>query len=162
MSKKSSASVQRVRDALAAAMVETEVQELAASTRTAREAADAVGCDVGQIVKSLILKGEASGELYLVLTSGSNRVCVETVATLAGEPVGMADAASVREKTGFAIGGVPPLGHREPVRAFVDEDLLGHGVVWAAAGSPNALFRLTPGELLRVTGGTVARIGSGP
>ncbi len=161
MSKKSSVSVQRVRDALAAAMVETEVQELAASTRTAREAADAVGCDVGQIVKSLILKGEASGELYLVLTSGRNRVCVETVATLAGEQVGMADAASVREKTGFAIGGVPPLGHREPVTAFVDEDLLGHGVVWAAAGSPNALFRLTPSELLRVTGGTVARIGTG-
>jgi prolyl-tRNA editing enzyme YbaK/EbsC (Cys-tRNA(Pro) deacylase) len=119
-----------------------------------------VGCGVGQIVKSLILKGETTGELYLVLTSGSNRVCVDTVAALAGEPVVMADAGSVREKTGFAIGGVPPLAHREPVRAFVDEELLAHDALWAAAGSPNALFRLAPAELLRITGGTVARIGT--
>lgn len=160
MAKKSGGSVQRVRDALAAAGVRTEVQELAASARTAREAADAVGCDVGQIVKSLILKGETSGELFLVLTSGRNRVCVDKVRVLVGEPVGMADASSVREKTGFAIGGVPPLAHREPVRAFVDEDLLGYADIWAAAGSPNSLFRLTPDELLRITGGTAARIGT--
>jgi len=160
MAKKSGGSVQRVRDALAAAGVQTEVQELAASSRTALEAADAVGCDVGQIVKSLILKGETSGELFLVLTSGRNRVCVDKVSSLTGEPVGMADAASVREKTGFAIGGVPPLAHREPVRAFVDEDLLGYAEIWAAAGSPYALFRLTPEELLRITGGTRARIGT--
>ena len=158
MGRKSSGSVQRVRDALAAAGVVTEVQELEASTRTAQEAAEAVGCEVAQIVKSLILKGEASGTLYLVLASGRNRVCVDSVAELAGEPVAMADAVSVRERTGFAIGGVPPLAHREPLAAIVDEDLISHNVIWAAAGSPSALFRLTPAELLRITGGSTARV----
>lgn len=160
MAKKTSASVQRVRDALAAAGLDNEVRVLESSTRTAMEAAEAVGCELGQIVKSLVLKGEESGGLFLVLTSGSNRVCVDRVASLAGEPVVMADAATVREKTGFAVGGVPPLAHREPVRAFVDEQLLGHAHIWAAAGSPNALFCLTPEELLRLTSGTPAIIGT--
>ena len=158
MAKKASASVQRVREALTAAGVETEVQELSSSTRTALEAAEAVGCEVAQIVKSLILKGEGSGNLYLVLTSGRNRLCVEYVAELAGEPVAMADAVSVRERTGFAVGGVPPLAHREALTAIVDEDLLAHDKIWAAAGSPSALFMLTPDELLRITGGRPARV----
>ncbi|BCS52833.1 YbaK/EbsC family protein [Geobacter sp. SVR] len=161
MSKKSSASVQRVREALTAAGLDNEVQELAASTRSAVEAADAVGCDVAQIVKSLVLKGATSGELFLVLTSGGNRVCLERIKNLAGEEVAMADAGSVRERTGFAIGGVPPLGHLAPLQALIDQDLMAHAVIWAAAGSPNALFHLTPEDLVRITGGTVAVVAEG-
>jgi len=158
MSKKTSSSVQRVRDALAVAGVGNEVQELAVSTRSAQEAAVAVGCDVSQIVKSLVLKGATTGELSLVLTSGRNRVSLERVAAITGEAVTMADAASVRERTGFAIGGIPPLGHLEPIRTYIDQDLMEHAVVWAAAGSPNALFHLAPAELLRVTAGKVAAV----
>ncbi len=161
MTKKVSASVQRVRDALAAAGLDNEVQELSASTRSAMEAAIAVGCDVAQIVKSLIVKGASSGELFLVLTSGANRVCLDKVAALAGEAVAMAEAGSVRERTGFAIGGVPPLGHLEPIKAFIDQDLMAHAVIWAAAGSPNALFHLAPKDLLRITGGTVTSVAEG-
>jgi Cys-tRNA(Pro) deacylase len=161
MSKKISNSVQRVRDALAAAGLDNEVQELSASTRSAIEAAVAVGCDVAQIVKSLVLKGTASGNLFLVLASGANRVCLAQVAALAGEEVAMADAASVRERTGFAIGGIPPLGHLEPLQAYIDQDLMAHAVIWAAAGSPNALFHLAPDDLLRITRGKVAPVAEG-
>jgi Cys-tRNA(Pro) deacylase len=161
MSKKVSNSVQRVRDALAAAGLDNEVQELSASTRSAIEAAVAVGCDVAQIVKSLVLKGTASGNLFLVLASGANRVSLAQVAALAGEEVAMADAASVRQRTGFAIGGVPPLGHLEPLQAYIDQDLMAHAVIWAAAGSPNALFHLAPDDLLRITGGKVAPVAEG-
>jgi len=155
---KKSGSVERVRNALAAAGVPGVVQELTVSTRSAQEAADAVGCDVAQIVKSLVLKGAQSGRLLLVLTSGSNRVCVGRIAELAGEQVVMADAQTVRAQTGFAIGGVPPLGHLEQLTAFIDRDLMGHAMIWAAAGAPNALFPLSPPDLLRITGGSVADV----
>lgn len=155
---KKSGSVERVRNALAAAGVSGVVQELTVSTRSAQEAADAVGCDVAQIVKSLVLKGAESGRLFLVLTSGSNRVCVGRIADMAGEPVVMANAQTVRAQTGFAIGGVPPLGHLEPLTAFIDRDLMGHAMIWAAAGAPNALFPLSPSDLLRITGGSVAEV----
>lgn len=158
MAKKPSASVQRVRDILKAAGIEGEVRELASSTRTAAEAAAAVDCQVGQIVKSLVVKGQVSNRLLLVLTSGANRLCVAKVAGLAGEEVAMADAASVREQTGFAIGGIPPVGHLSPMPAFIDEELLRHEVIWAAAGSPHALFCLSADDLLRLTGGRVADI----
>jgi len=155
---KKSGSVERVRNALAAAGVPGVVQELTVSTRSAQEAADAVGCDVAQIVKSLVLKGAQSGRLLLVLTSGSNRVCVGRIAELASEQVVMADAQTVRAQTGFAIGGVPPLGHLEQLTAFIDRDLMGHAMIWAAAGAPNALFPLSPPDLLRITGGSVADV----
>ncbi|MSM38569.1 MAG: YbaK/EbsC family protein [Geobacter sp.] len=155
---KKSGSVERVRSALAAAGVPGAVQELTVSTRSAQEAADAVGCDVAQIVKSLVLQGAESDRLFLVLTSGSNRVCVGRIADMAGEPVVMANAQTVRAQTGFAIGGVPPLGHLEPLTAFIDRDLLGHAMIWAAAGAPNALFPLSPSDLLRITGGSVADV----
>ena len=158
MSNKVSNSVQRVRNALAAAGLDNEVQELSSSTRSAIEAANAVGCNVAQIVKSLVLQGKQSGELLLVLTSGANRVSLQRVAVLAGEEITMADAASVKEKTGFAIGGVPPLGHTESLKTFIDEDFFKHSVIWAAAGSPNALFHLSPDDLVRITGGSVAHI----
>ena len=126
-------------------------------TRTAADAAAAIGCSVGQIVKSLVFR-RASGGALLVVASGSNRVDEEKLAALAGEPVVKADAAFVREATGFAIGGVPPAGHPAPVETVVDEDLLAYEQVWAAAGTPRTVFPLTPDELVSMTGGRVADV----
>jgi prolyl-tRNA editing enzyme YbaK/EbsC (Cys-tRNA(Pro) deacylase) len=148
--------VDRVGAALHAAGVEAEVREFPQGTRTAQEAADAVGCAVGQICKSLVFRLEPSGDPLLVVTSGANRVDVERVAALVGSGVGKADAAFVRERTGFAIGGVPPVGHVAPLRVLVDEDLLGYEVVWAAAGTPNHVFAVTPAALVALCGGEVA------
>jgi prolyl-tRNA editing enzyme YbaK/EbsC (Cys-tRNA(Pro) deacylase) len=161
VAKKSSGSVERVREALAAQGLGVEVKELAASTRTAQEAAAAVGCEVAQIVKSLVFRKTASGGALLVLVSGTNRASEARLAALAGEPVARADAAFVRERTGFAIGGVPPLGHREPLSVLVDRDLMSFPVVWAAAGSPNAVFAVAPADLQRITAGQVADVAEG-
>ncbi len=133
-----------------------EVVELPASTRTAREAAQAIGCTVPQIAKSLVFRGEASGDPVLAVTGGANRVDTEKLAELAGEPVGKADADYVRRRTGYAIGGVPPVAHAERICTFIDADLLRHEVIWAAAGTPNAVFRLRSSDLEGLTGGTVA------
>lgn len=133
-----------------------EVVELPASTRTAREAARAIGCTTPQIAKSLVFRGEVSGDPVLAITGGANRVDTEKLAALTGEPVGKADAAYVRRRTGYAIGGVPPVAHAERIRTFIDADLLRHEVIWAAAGTPNAVFRLRPTDLPELTGGVVA------
>lgn len=126
-------------------------------TRTAVDAAAAIGCDVAQIVKSLIFDGD--GAPLLVLTSGANRVDTAKVELAAGiSPVGKADAAVVREATGFAIGGTPPFGHPAPVRTLIDEDLLDHDTVWAAAGTPSACFPIAPAQLVELSGATVADI----
>jgi prolyl-tRNA editing enzyme YbaK/EbsC (Cys-tRNA(Pro) deacylase) len=138
------------------------VIELPQSTRTSAEAAQAVGCQVGQIAKSIIFRAAHSDRPVLVLTSGANRVSETAVAALAGEPLKKADADYVRTRTGFVIGGVPPVGHAEPPLTFIDEDLLQYAEIWAAAGTPNALFKLTPPELLRVTEGKVARVAATP
>lgn len=151
-------SAQKVQDTLTALGFSCEVKELSASTRTAAEAAEAVGCDVAQIAKSLIFRGKKSGEALLVIASGKNRVNEKRLAALAGEPIGRADADFVREWTGFAIGGVPPLGHARTLRAWIDRDLLTFPAIWAAAGTPHAMFRLTPPELEAMTGGTVADV----
>ncbi len=158
MAKEPGGSVQRVRDALAAEGLASEVKELAASTRTAQEAAAAVGCGVAQIVKSLVFRGTSSGRAVLALVSGSNRASEALLSEVAGEPVARADADFVRERTGFAIGGVPPLGHLEAVTVVIDRDLMAFPVVWAAAGSPNAVFAVAPTDLQRVTGGRVADV----
>ncbi len=155
-----SASAQKVQAALAAHGFELSVTELAQSTRTSVEAAEAVGCSLGQIVKSIIFRAAQTDRVVLVLTSGANRVSEAAVAALLGEPLAKADAAFVRERTGFAIGGVPPVGHTEPPATFIDEDLQQFPEIWAAAGTPNALFRLTPAELIALTGGRVARVRS--
>jgi prolyl-tRNA editing enzyme YbaK/EbsC (Cys-tRNA(Pro) deacylase) len=152
---KASGSVQRVREAIAALGLAGEVQELSQSTRTAEEAARAVGCGVAQIVKSLVFRGAASGRPLLALVSGQNRASEARLAEHWGEPVGRADADFVRTHTGFAIGGVPPVGHPERLDVLLDRDLLGHEVIWAAAGSPFAVFRLTPADLVRISGGRV-------
>jgi len=150
-------SAQKVQDALAAAGFANRVVELPDSTRTAAEAAAAVGCEVGQIVKSLVFRA-ASGRAVLVVASGAHRVDERRVAAELGEGIGRADAELVRAETGFAIGGVPPIGHAKALATLVDEALLAHAEIWAAAGHPNAVFRCTPAELVAMTGGRVARV----
>lgn len=151
-------SAQKVQDALRAAGFANEVVELPDSARTAAEAAAAVGCQVGQIVKSLLFQARPSGRAVLVAASGSHRVDERAVAAVLGESIGRATPEFVREQTGYAIGGVPPVGHARPVATVVDEALLQYPRVWAAAGHPHAVFALTPDELVRMTGGTVAKI----
>jgi prolyl-tRNA editing enzyme YbaK/EbsC (Cys-tRNA(Pro) deacylase) len=133
------------------------VLEFDASTRTSAEAAAAIGCEVAQIAKSLLFKG-ASGGPVLVIASGSNRVDEKRVAALLGEKIFRADADFVREATGFAIGGVPPVGHLKPPVTLIDEDLFQFETIWAAAGTPNAVFKLTAAELVELTGGRVASV----
>jgi prolyl-tRNA editing enzyme YbaK/EbsC (Cys-tRNA(Pro) deacylase) len=146
---------QRVQKALDDLGLKLEVVELPASTRTAVDAAKAIGCEVGQIVKSLIFKGAHSGQPVLVAASGANRVNEKQMEAQIGEPLGKADADFVRVHTGFAIGGVPPVGHIGKLQTFVDSDLMTYPEIWAAAGTPNAVFRLTPSDLVQMTGGTV-------
>ena len=151
-------SIERVRAALSASGLALEAVELDASTRTAQEAADAIGCIVSQIVKSLVFRGKESDEAILVLASGTNRVDEKRMAEVAGEALGRADADFVRSETGFAIGGVAPVGHIKPVKTFIDRDLQQYAEIWAAAGKPNAVFRLTPDDLVALTKGSVVQI----
>jgi prolyl-tRNA editing enzyme YbaK/EbsC (Cys-tRNA(Pro) deacylase) len=153
-----SAAAQRVQDELRARGFAHQVMEHTRSTRSAAEAAAAVGCTVAQIAKSIVFRAQPSGVPILVVASGSNRVDEAKVAALLGETLGKADAAFVREATGYAIGGVPPLGHAHPVRVVIDRDLLAHATIWAAAGTPNAVFALAPAELVAMTGGEVCDV----
>lgn len=153
-----SASARRVQEALAARGFPHTVFELEVPVRTAADAARAVGCEVGQIAKSLIFRGATSGRPVLVIASGSNRVDEARIARHVGEPIGRASPDFVREQTGFAIGGIPPLGHAREAVTFVDRDLLAHERIWAAAGHPNALFELTPQELVAIAGGLVVEV----
>ena len=153
-----SPSASKVQQALEKAGFSLSVVELPDSTRTAAEAAQAVGCQVGQIVKSLVFKGRRSLKPILVVASGANRVNESRIEALIGEPLGKADAEFVRQHTGFAIGGVPPLGHTQPLETYIDEDLLRYSRVWAAAGTPHAVFELDPTDLPALTGGTVISI----
>lgn len=150
------ASVQRVADALAQLGIHADIIEFSESTRTAEEAAVAVGCTVGQIVKSLVFM--VDGRPVLALVSGVNRVDTGLLAAVSGGQIARANADAVREATGFSIGGVPPVGHATPLNTYLDRDLLQYERVWAAAGTPNAVFAITPGDLQRITGATVADI----
>ncbi len=144
----------RVRAALTAAGVDARIEEFPASTRTAREAADTVGTSVGQIVKSLVfLAGDSP---VLALVSGVNLLDTERLGALTGAVIGKADANAVRRATGYAIGGVPPIGFPAPIPTFIDRDLLQYELVWAAAGTPRHVFPIVPPELVRITGGRVA------
>ncbi len=151
-----SKSLARVVAALKAAGVDTVPLEMPGETRTAVQAAEAAGCALDQIVKSILFKGAASGRLYLFLTAGGNQVDAGLAAALAGEPLGRADADEVRRVTGFAIGGVSPVGHLTPLPVWFDPRLLDFAVIWGAAGTPRHIFPIAPAELLRVTGATVA------
>jgi prolyl-tRNA editing enzyme YbaK/EbsC (Cys-tRNA(Pro) deacylase) len=152
------ASAARVQAILAEAGGDHRVVRFAATTRTAEDAAAAIGTTVAQIAKSLIFRGKQSGSPVLVIASGVNRVDEAAVAALIGEPIGRADADFVRTHTGFAIGGVAPVGHLTPPVTVIDADLLGFAEIWAAAGTPNTVFRLAPGELVALTGGRVAAV----
>ena len=153
-----SSSAQKVQDALNLLGYNYTVVEHQESTRTAQEAAERAGCELGQIVKSMIFKGKTSNKPILVLTSGANRVDEKRISEYAGEPIGRADPDFVRTVTGFAIGGVPPVGHIQPMETYLDEDLMGFSTVWGAAGTPNAIFELAPGDLQKMTNGKVARV----
>ena len=158
MAEKMSASAQKVQEALKVHGVACQVIEMQQTTRTAQDAADAVGCQVGQIAKSLVFIGKKSNQPVLVIASGPNRVNEKTIRQHIGERLSMAKADFVREHTGFAIGGVPPLGHLNPLKTFIDEDLLQFEAIWAAAGTPNAVFKLTPDELKKITEGQVISV----
>jgi prolyl-tRNA editing enzyme YbaK/EbsC (Cys-tRNA(Pro) deacylase) len=156
-------SAQRVQALLRAAGHSGEVVEFAETTRTAADAAAAIGCVVAQIAKSVIFRARPSDRPVLVLASGGNRVNEKLVAERLvakglGDGIARADADFVRDKTGFAIGGVPPIGHATPAIVFVDRDLLRFPQIWAAAGTPYAVFSLTPDELIRLTGGEVIAV----
>jgi prolyl-tRNA editing enzyme YbaK/EbsC (Cys-tRNA(Pro) deacylase) len=135
-----------------------KVLEFDESTRSAADAAVAIGCTIGQIAKSIVFRATASNRPVLVVTSGSNRVDPSRVATLIGESIARADADFVREATGFAIGGVPPVGHALEPLTLIDADLGQYAEIWAAAGTPNSVFRLTPADLIRLTGGRVEKV----
>ncbi|GHG14669.1 YbaK/EbsC family protein [Paracoccus aerius] len=151
-----SKSLARVRAALEAAGVDAEIREMSETTRTAEDAARAAGCAVDQIAKSIIFRGEATGHVVLFLTAGGNRVDPARATTVAGQSLGKADAALIRKETGFAIGGVAPVGHLKPVTAFFDPRLLDFNIVWAAAGTPRHVFAIAPNQLLELTGGSLA------
>ena len=153
-----SPSARRVQEALAARGFALQVVEYPATTRTAAEAAAAIGCEVAQIAKSLVFRTKADKRPVLVIASGTNRVNEKRIRDLLGETIEKADADYVRERTGFAIGGVAPVGHREPPIVVIDQDLLAFDAIWAAAGTPNAVFRLNPADLPALTGGRVAAI----
>lgn len=151
-----SKSLARVTAALEAAGVAARPVEMPAETRTAEQAAAAAGCALDQIVKSILFRGEGSGRLYLFLTAGGNRIDAVKASSLAGEPLGRADAQEVRAVTGFAIGGGSPGGHLTPSPEFLDPRLMDFAQVWAAAGTPRHIFPIEPGELLRITGAKLA------
>ncbi len=149
------ASAQKVQDALRQLGFTGDVLELSESTRTAAEAAQAANCELGQIVKSLVFRIGEGGEAVLVLVSGANRVHEKRLGRLIGGTLVRADADYVREVTGYAIGGIPPVGHKTALKTYIDEDLLQYAQIWAAAGTPNAIFSLTPTELVNLSGGQV-------
>jgi prolyl-tRNA editing enzyme YbaK/EbsC (Cys-tRNA(Pro) deacylase) len=153
-----SPSALKVQETLRLLKCDSQVIEFQDSTRTSAEAAERVGCHIGQIVKSLIFRGQTSGKPVLVLTSGANRVDENRIGQFTGETIGRADAEFVRATTGFAIGGVPPVGHIQSLETYLDEDLFQYEILWAAAGTPNAVFRLTPDILITLTSGKVIKV----
>jgi prolyl-tRNA editing enzyme YbaK/EbsC (Cys-tRNA(Pro) deacylase) len=152
-----SKSVRRVERAAAEFGLAVEVRRLG-NSRTAGDAARACGCQVGQIVKSLVFRGRDSGALVLLLVSGANRVDLGLAAEAAGEALQRAGADEVRARTGFAIGGVAPIGHLEAPRSWIDRDLMRFATVWAAAGAPDAIFEVSPADLARITGAVPATL----
>jgi prolyl-tRNA editing enzyme YbaK/EbsC (Cys-tRNA(Pro) deacylase) len=156
-----SPSAQKIQSLLSRLDPSYKVIEFAASTRTAQEAADRVGCSLGQIVKSMVFRGQATNKGVLVLTSGLNRVDEKKLSQYAHETIGRADPDFVHKTTGFSIGGVPPIGHFKSLETYLDEDLLQYSTVWAAAGTPNAVFELSPTNLVKITRGKIVCVKTG-
>jgi len=150
-----SKSLKRVQAVLADSGIPATITETALA-RTAQEAADALGCEVDQIAKSIVFKGQDSGRALLFVTAGGNQVDPAKAAELAGEPLGKADAALIRAQTGFAIGGVSPVGHITPTPAWFDRKLLDFDEIWAAAGTPHHVFGMRPQDMQRISGAEVS------
>lgn len=153
-----STKAQSVQQALEGLGLELDVVELPDSTRSAKEAASAIGCTVAQIAKSLIFESMETHRPVLVIASGVNRVDEKRIGDMLGELIGKASADFVRRQTGFSIGGVPPVGHIQQPTTYLDQDLLQYDEIWAAAGTPHAVFRLTPQQLIEATGGKVMQV----
>lgn len=153
--KKSSQKVQAVLNKFGLELV---VKEFPDSTRTAQQAADTIGCELGQIAKSLIFRGKTSGKPVLVIASGKNRVNEKNIVEHCGEQIEKADANFVLLSTGFAIGGIPPVGHTVPIKTLIDQDLMTYESIWAAAGTPNAVFKLRPADLVKISDGKIISI----
>lgn len=151
-------SAQKVQNVLNEFGFQLNVVELSDSTRTAQEAANTIGCTVSQIAKSLIFKGKVSQKPILIIASGTNRVNEKVIKEHIGEKLQKADADFVLEHTGFSIGGIPPIGHKDSITTLIDEDLMQYDEIWAAAGTPNAVFKLTPKILVEITKGDVISI----
>lgn len=149
---------QRVRQAIETKGFKCDILNLSDSTRTAQEAAETIGCTVSEIAKSLVFKTSKTKRPILVIASGTNRVDTSKVGSLVGEPVKKADADYIRDQTGFAIGGIPPVGHSQQLQTYIDKDLLNYETVWAAAGTPYSVFSVDSDDLITLTGGTVAVI----
>lgn len=153
-----SPNAKKVQSALSSFGLELQVLELPDTTRTAVDAANAIGCQVAQIVKSLVFRRKNTGAAIFIVASGVNRVNEKSIAKIINEPIEKADADFVRQYSGFPIGGVPPLGHVTPMETFIDQDLMQLNSLWAAAGTPNAVFQLTPADLVKITGGKIITI----
>ena len=160
MTEKLPDSAQAVQQALKSKGIDARIVVLPQSARTAKDAAAAVGCQVDQIAKSLIFRRTDTNQPVLVIASGSNRVDEQLVSAYLNAEIVKADADFVRSSTGFAIGGIPPLGHRNPIQTLVDQSLFQHDLVWAAAGTPNAVFSLNPHRLVEITNGQVVAVSS--
>jgi Cys-tRNA(Pro) deacylase len=158
MPKDLSNSVRKVEEALKAHGLSCQVLNMKETTRSAQDAANSLGCRVEQIVKSLVFMTKKTKIPILIVTSGANRVNIKKIRGILSEPVKMADPDFVRSKTGFAIGGVPPLGHSNPMETFIDEDLLRYTEIWAAAGTSNTMFKLSPDDLQKITQGRVISV----
>jgi len=153
-----SSNARKIQSALSSFGLELQVLELPDSTRTAVDAANAIGCRVDQIVKSLVFRRKNTGAAIFIVASGVNRVNEKSIEKIIGEPIEKADANFVRQQTGFPIGGVPPLGHACVMETFIDRDLMQFESLWAAAGTPNAVFQLSPADLVKITGGKIITI----
>ena len=158
MDNRLSKSAQKVQDALSALDLTLQVIELPSSTRTAQEAAQTIGCLVEQIVKSIIFRAQNSGRPILVLASGANRIDEKKISAVVNEPIAKAKANFVKERIGFVIGGVPPLGHSELIETYIDQDLLQYEELWAAAGTPHAVFKLNSADVERMTAGKIISV----
>lgn len=153
-----SSSANKIQKHLESLGYDCKVIEFQKTTRTSLDAAEQVGCTIGQIIKSLVFRCHNSSKAVLVLTSGANRVDVKKISNLTGEPIDRADPEFVRAVTGFAIGGIPPIGHATKIETYIDEDLLNYETLWAAAGTPNAVFELTPKDLQTMTTARVVQV----
>lgn len=149
---------ERIKEILKSFKIPIDFREFTQSTKTSQEAADAIGCKVEQIGKSIVFRGKASGKAYLVIASGKNRVNEKKLSEIVGEPIEKGDANFVKERTGFVVGGVPPFGHKESLETYIDEELFSFQEIWCAGGTPHSVFKIKPEELLKITKGVIISV----